>query len=184
MRARGARALAAVALATLVSSGVRAEGPLAGVVLDDEAGRAWRLDGLAGVPVLVVLADRFAAEEADAWGARLAGANLPLAPWRAEDEVTWLAVADLRRVPEWARDAARARVREREARRGSPERRQSSPLLLDWRGVLAERFRPDRGTALVALLAADGRVLLQERGAVTEAAVDRLRRTIAGIAGD
>jgi hypothetical protein len=171
-----------VLLATLLltSGGAAAGSLLSGLVLEDDTGRAWHLAELDGIPVLVTVADRTAAAEANAWGARLAEDDVALAPWRAAGKVAWLAVADLGRVPEYARDAARARVREREAGRSPGERRQSSPVLLDWQGQIAERFRADRGRALLVLLADDGHVLMQARGPVTDASLERLREALAG----
>jgi hypothetical protein len=69
-------------------------------------------------------------------------------------------------------------VRDDEAGRSQEERRQCSPLLLDWSGLLAERFGSQRGEALVVLLAADRRPLLDARGAPTDAAVIRLVEAI------
>lgn len=175
-RARLAALLLAIGAAASTTGAV---GPLDGVVLEDDTGRAWRLADLTGEPVLLVVADRAAAADADAWGTRLADAGLPLAPWRAEKTVACLAVADLRRVPEYARNAARARVRERNAARPTTARRACSPLLLDWSGEMAQRLRADRARVLVALLAVGGRVLLEERGPVTDAGLTRLRETIA-----
>lgn len=176
------RALAgAAALATLLSSPGRCETePLAGIVLEDDAGRAWSLDELAGGPVLLVVADRASAAEANAWGARVAEARDALAPWRTKGKVAWLAVADLRGVPDYARDAARGRVREREAGRSAGERSQASPLLLDWTGLVARRFGARRGDALLVLLSSDRRVLVEARGAPTDDALARLRDAIAG----
>jgi hypothetical protein len=179
-RAATLRALArAIVLLAVVAGRAAADGnPLAGVVLDDVSGRTWRLGDLAGSPVLLVIADRTGLTEAQAWGTRLAAASIPLAPWRATGSVAWLAVADLRRVPEYARDAARARAEGWEAARAADVRRLRSPLLLDWTGRLAARFAPDRGRALLVLLASDGRVLLQERGAPTDQGLSRLSETI------
>jgi hypothetical protein len=172
----GAVLLGAAALARPAA----APNPLAGVVLEDDAGRSWRLGELVGTPVLLVVADRTASADANEWGRRLAAAGAPLAPWRAAGTATWLAVADLRRVPEYAREAARARVREREAGRSPGERQRSSPLLLDWDGRIAGPLGAERGRALVVLIGADGRILIQARGAPTDATVAGLRETVAG----
>jgi hypothetical protein len=154
--------------------------PRGGPVPGDAAGRSWRLGDLAGAPVLLVVADRTASASANEWGRRLAAAGAPLAPWRAEGTAAWLAVADLRRVPEYARDAARARVREREAGRSPGERQHSSPLLLDWDGRIAGPLGAERGRVLVVLIGADGRILIQARGEPTDAAVAGLRESVAG----
>jgi hypothetical protein len=167
-----------VATGTLVARAASADDPLAGVVLDDAGGRSWHLDELRGGPVLLIIADRRAAEQATAWGERLAARTLPVAPWRATDEVAWLSVADLRRVPDYARDSARERVRDDDAGRGQEARRQCSPPLLDWSGLLAERFGAERAEALVVLLAADRRRLVDARGAPTDATVTRLVEAI------
>jgi hypothetical protein len=162
----------------MVIGATPAADPLAGIVLDDDAGRSWHLDELRGEPVLLVIADRRASEQATGWGERLAARTLPVAPWRAAGKVAWLSVADLRRVPDYARDSARERVRDDETSRSEAERRQCSPRLLDWRGLLAERFGADRGEALVVLLAADRRPLSNSRGAPTDATVTRLVEAI------
>lgn len=173
----------AIAFALLIMvplAGSRAAGgPLSGIVLEDSTGRTWRLAELDGASVLLTVADRAAAAQADAWGARLAGDGTPLAPWRAAGKVAWLAIADLARVPEYARGQARARAREREAERSAGERRQSSPVLLDWHGEIAARFHPDHGQVLLVLLADDGRVLVQARGGVTDDALGALRGALA-----
>lgn len=157
-----------------VASGAAADDPLAGVVLDDVTGHSWHLDELRDRPILLIIADRRAAEEATHWGERLAARDLPLAPWRAAGKVAWLSVADLRRVPDYGRDAARERVRDEEAGRSREERQRRSPLLLDWSGLLAERFGAERGEPLVVLLAADRRLLADARGAPTDATLARL----------
>jgi hypothetical protein len=164
----------------MVIGATPAADPLAGIVLDDDAGRSWHLDELRGEPVLLVIADRRASEQANGWGERLAARTGALAPWRAAGKVAWLAVADLRGVPDYARDAARERIREREAGRSQAERRLSSPLLLDWRGLLAERFAAERGEALLVVLSPDHRPLVLERGAPTDEAVARLSEAITG----
>jgi len=183
--ARSQRALAcAVLLGTAfpcVVGSATAANPLAGVVLEDDSGQSWRLSELVGGPVLLVIADRTTSAEANEWGRRLAATSAPLVPWRADGKVAWLAVADLRRVPEYARDAARERVRERAAGRSPGERRHSSPLLLDWSGRVAGPLGAERGRVLVVLVGADGRILIQARGAATEAAVEQIHRTIAGV---
>jgi hypothetical protein len=168
----------AVATGALVASAAAADDPLAGVVLDDADGRSWHLDELRGGPVLLIIADRKAPEQATEWGDRLAARTLPVAAWRTPDKVAWLSVADLRRVPDYARDSARERVRDDEAGRSQADRRQCSPLLLDWSGLLAERFGVERGEALVVLLAADRRRLMDARGAPTDATVTRLVEAI------
>ena len=175
---RAAACAVVVATGALVASAAAADDPLAGVVLDDSGGRSWHLDELRGGPVLLIIADRRAPEQANEWGERLAARTLPVAPWRATDKVAWLSVADLRRVPDYARDSARERVRDDEAGRGQEERRQCSSLLLDWSGLLAERFGVERGEALVVLLAADRRRLMDARGAPTDAIVTRLVEAI------
>ena len=168
----------AVATGALVAGGATADDPLAGIVLDDAADRTWHLDELRGGSVLLIIADRRAREQATAWGERLAARTLPVAPWRAAGKVAWLSVADLRRVPDYARDSARERARDDEASRSREERQQCSPLLLDWRGLLAERFGAERGEALVVLLAADKRLVLDARGAPTDATLTRLAEAI------
>ena len=173
----------AVLLAATFPCAVRsaaAAHPLAGVVLEDDSGRSRDLSELVGVPVLLVIADRTAAADADEWGRRLAATGAPLVPWRADGKVAWLAVTDLRRVPDYAREAARERVRERAAGRRLDERQHSSPLLLDWSGRVAGPLGVERGRVLVVLVGADGRILIQARGAATDAAVAQLHRTITG----
>jgi hypothetical protein len=168
-----------VAMGALTVTGTAAAAdPLAGLVLDDASGRAWHLDGLEGGPVLLVITDRQGSKQANDWGERLAARTLPLAPWRAAGKVAWLSVADLRRVPDYARGAARDQVREREEGRGQTEQRQCSSILLDWKGLLAERFQVARGEALIVLLSPDHRALIHVRGAPTDEAVARLVEAI------
>jgi hypothetical protein len=108
-------ALRAIAWCVLLVATTAAAGddPLAGLTLEDHAGRTRPLDELAGSPVLVVLADRRASEQADAWGERLAPRLPALTAWRAAGRVAWLSIVDGRGVPDYARDAARERIRER-----------------------------------------------------------------------
>jgi hypothetical protein len=161
-------------LLTLAFGAMAADDPLAGLGLDDASGRARTLDELRGRPVLLVIADRQASQQAGDWGAQLAAQGLALAPWSAAGRVTWLSIADLRGVPEFARDEARDRFAEREARRGETERSQCSPVLLDWNGRLAESFASRRGEALLVLLSPDHQVVHREGGAPTAEAVARL----------
>jgi hypothetical protein len=154
---------------------------VAGVVLDDESGRSWHLDELRGALVLLVIADRRASRQASEWGTRLAAAGAGvLAPWRAAGKIACLAVADLRRVPDYARDAAREGIREREAARSQAERRNCSPLLLDWKGLLAGHFPGEPGEALLVLVSPEHGPLIRARGAPTDEAVARLIEAITG----
>lgn len=165
---------ALVLAAVLACRAAAADDPLAGLVLDDASGRPRALDELRGRPVLLVIADRRASQQANEWGARLAALGLALAPWSGPGRVAWLSIADLRGVPEYAREDARDRLREREAGRGELERRQCSPLLLDWDGRLAESFQGTRGEALLVLLSQDHRIVHREQGAPADEAVGRL----------
>jgi hypothetical protein len=158
-----------------------ADDPLADLVLDDASGRARALDELRDRPVLLVIADRRASQQASEWGARLAAQGLALAPWSAPGRVVWLSIADLRGVPEYARDEARERLEEREAGRGATERSQCSPLLADWEGRLAESFRGTRGEALIVLLSRDHQPVHRERGAPTDEAVGRLSAAVEAV---
>ncbi len=176
------RALVMTAAAVLAVGAAADVDPLAGVVLPDGSGRSWHLDELRGGPVLLLIADRQGFEQATDWGTRLAAQAGRLAPWRAEDKVAWLVIVDLLRVPDFARDAARARVRELEAERAAGGRGQGSPLLLDWSGSLGARFGAGRAEALLVLLSAERRVLIQMRGAPTDAAVASVLEAIAGAA--
>jgi hypothetical protein len=103
-----------------------------------------------------------------------------LAPWGTKGKVACLAIADLRHVPDYARDAARDGIRERETGRSEAERRGCSPLLLDWRGLLAERFGVDRAEAMVVLVSPEHGPLIRERGAPAEETVTRVVEAIAG----
>ena len=167
------RTVAVAGAALFVLAATVAE-PLTGVTLEDGSGRVWHLEELRGVPVLLVIADRRASEQANAWGERLAAQTEVLAPWRATNKVVWLAVADLRGVPDYARDAARARLQEREAGRSEGERRQASPLLLDWDGCLGASFEAPRAEAFVVLLSPEQRPLIRAHGAPTTEAVARV----------
>ena len=163
----------------MLSAALATSDPLAGIVLDDAAGRSWHLDDLGDSPVLLVIADRNASKQATEWGVRLAARAVGLAPWRAPGNVAWLSVADLRHVPDYARDAARERIREQEKARSPAEHERKSPLLLDWSGVLAGRFRPERGEALVVLLSPSRQPVIRASGAPTDAALARLVEELA-----
>ncbi len=167
-----ARVLVLVIAGVFVAGSVvcAAPDPLAGVVLVDVSGRPWALDDLRDGPVLLVIGDRHASTQAEEWGERLAARATGLAPWRAAGKVAWVSVADLRRVPEYAREEARARLREQSAgRRGGGSA--SSPVLLDWGGLLAERFHAERGAVVVVLLGPDRQPLARATGAPSETAV-------------
>jgi hypothetical protein len=153
--------------------------PLAGVVLVDLSERSWALDDLRGEPVLVVIADRSASAQAAAWGAWLAGRTSLLAPWRAPGKVACLSVADLRRVPEFARQSTRERLREQGAGPPSGKAPPISPLLLDWRGVLGEALRVERGAAALILLGRDHQPMLRVTGPPNESAVTAMVEAIA-----
>jgi hypothetical protein len=176
------RAVAVASAVLVVLGATTGADPLAGIVLDDGSGRSWDLDELRGAPVLLVIADRQASRQAYAWGERLAARTEALVPWRAAGKVAWVSVADLRRVPDYARDGVRARLREWDAGRSDAERRQSSPLLLDWGGLLGERFGADRAEALLVLLSPDHRTLAQARGTATDEGVTRLIEAITNAA--
>jgi hypothetical protein len=155
--------------------------PLAGVVLDDVSGRPWALDDLRDGPVLLVIADRDASSQAEAWGARLATRTTLLAPWHVPGKIAWVAIADLRRVPEYARDSTRDRLRTRAAERApTAQTTQSSPLLLDWGGLVGERLQSERGSVVLILLARDRQPLARVTGAPSDAAVTELIEAIAG----
>lgn len=168
----------ALALARVATAG---EDPLAGLVLDDTEGRPWALDELRDRPVLLVVADRRASQQASDWGTRLAAQGLALAPWSAPGRVVCLSIADLRGVPEYARDEARDRVRERQADRGDTERSQCSPMLLDWQGRIGESFSSRRGEALVVVLSSDHQPVHREQGVPTDEALERLRAEIESV---
>jgi len=176
------RGLGAAALGTsLLGHAVAAGDPLADLSVEDADGQTRSLASLRDQPLVLVIADRRAAAQARAWGTRLAGANLPLAPRAAPGTVVWLSVADLGGVPDYARDAARARLRESEETRSEGERRLRSPLLLDWDGRLAREYGAGRGEALVLVLTPTHEPIRRERGAPTDAAVARVREAIASI---
>jgi len=169
----------ACALAITVAATAFAADPLAGIVLEDDDGHPRKLDELAGSPVLVVVADRRAAEQANAWGTRLAAGAPALTAWRAPGSVAWLSIVDGRGVPEYARDTARKTVRERNA---DPERRRRATFLLDWDGVLAERLESQRGRVLLVLLSRDHVPFARAGGAPTDEAVAQLLEAITSVA--
>jgi hypothetical protein len=167
------------ALAIMIASTVAGADPLAGVVLDDDDGHARTLDELAGSPVLVVVADRRAAEQANAWGAQLAAGAPSLTAWRAPAKVAWLLVIDGRGVPEYARDAARKTIRERNT---DADRRARASFLIDWDGVLAERLESQRGRALLVLLSRNHVPFARAGGEPTDEAVAHLLEAITSVA--
>lgn len=150
---------------------------LATLVLEDVAGTSWSLDDLQHEPVLLVIADRRASKQAEAWGARLVARTTKLAPWKAAGKVAWLSIADLHGVPEYARDTARTRLREQDADRQG-ERAVRSPLLLDWNSLLAERVQAERGMATLVLLSREHEILTRASGMPTEAALTRMIEAI------
>ncbi len=173
---------AALAALLLGIGSASAADPLGGLVLDDVAGRRWSLDELGDVPVLFIVADRRSAEQADAWGARLAAASTALAPWRVPGKVAWLSIADLRRVPDYARDSTRERLRAEDAQGRHDDNRPASPLLLDWEGRVAAAYGVPRGSVAVVLVAADRTPLDRAEGVPTDTVVARLLAAIDGAA--
>ena len=173
------RAIAcAIALAAIAAT-PKAD-PLASVTLDDETGRAWHLDELAATPVLLVIGDRRASEQANRWGERLAAGSSALVPWRSPGKVAWLSIVDGRGVPEWARGGARERIRTTQA---DARRKERTTFLLDWEGVVAERFEAERGRALVVLLSRDHVPFARAGGDPTDDSVARIVDAIAGVSG-
>ena len=171
--------LLACALAITVAATAFAADPLAGLVLEDDDGHTRTLDELAGTPVLVVVADRRAAEQANAWGARLAAGAPALTAWREPGRVAWLSVVDGRGVPEYARGTARRTIRERNA---DAERRRRASFLLDWDGVLSERLESQRGRVLLVLLSRDHVPFARAGGDPTDEAVAHLLDAITSVA--
>lgn len=153
--------------------------PFAGVVLEDDAGHPRSLAELDGAPVLVVVADRRASEQANTWGERLAARTATLAPWRAPGRVAWLSIVDGRGVPRYARDAARDRIRERD---GYAERATRTTMLLDWDGVLAERLGAERGRVLLILLSPRHVSFARASGEPTDEGVAHLAEAITSAA--
>ncbi len=179
MTGRARRLMMAVVLCAC-SVASAATDPLAGVVLVDVSGRPWALDELRDGPVLLVIADRDASPLAEAWGARLAARTTLLAPWHVPGKVAWISIADLRRVPEYARDAARDRLRAQAAAHPpTAQAAQTSPLLLDWAGLLGERVHAERGSVVLILLARDRQPLARLTGAPSDSAVTELIDAIA-----
>jgi hypothetical protein len=173
------RCVRALACVLAVAATALAADPLAGVVLEDDDGRVRQLDELAGTPVLVVVADRRAAEQANAWGARLAAGAPALTAWRAPGRVAWLSIVDGRGVPEYARDTARRTIRQRNA---DAERRTRVSFLLDWDGVLAERLEGQRGRVLLVLLSRDHVPFARAGGEPTDEDVAHLIEAITSVA--
>ena len=175
-----ARRLMMAVVLCACSAASAATDPLDGVVLPDVSGRPWALDDLRDGPVLLVIADRDAAPLAEAWGARLAARTTLLAPWHVPGKVAWVSIADLRRVPEYARDATRDRLRAHSADPPpAAPAAQTSPLLLDWGGLLGERFHAERGSVVLILLARDRQPIARVTGAPSDAAVTELIDAIA-----
>jgi hypothetical protein len=174
----------AVVLSLLLATAAApaADDPLAGLVLADLSDRRWTLDELRGEPVLLIVADRSAAAQAEAWGAWLAPRTAVLAPWRAPGKVVWLSVADLRRVPEFARETAREGLRAPDAARPPERAARSSALLLDWNGDISKPLDAPRGAALVVLLGRDRQPVVRVTGAPTEPAVAEVVAALARVA--
>jgi hypothetical protein len=176
MMRRGALVLGLVLAATFAAA---ADDPLAGVTLEDTAGRLRSLDDLRGSPVLVVAADRRASDQANAWGERLATTCPTLAAWKAPGKVAWLSIVDGRGVPEYARGAARDRIRERE----DPSRADRMTMLIDWKGLVAERLGTETGRALLVLLSRDHVPFARAGGAPTDAGVEHLAGAVTSVSG-
>ncbi len=148
---------------------------LAAVVLEDVDGRRWPAAEIDAQPLLIVVADRGASEDARAWGreiGRQRGGSV--AHWAQPGRVVVVSAADLRAVPSFARGTARWIIAQGRSGRddGAP------PLMLDWDGALAGPVAAKEGTATVLLYAADGRLLLRDEGAPT---AEKIARVVAAI---
>jgi hypothetical protein len=173
------RRVLVVACALLATAAGAADDPLAGLVLEDTSGRTRALDELAGTPVLVVVADRRASEQANAWGERLASKSPPLVAWKSPGKVAWVSIVDGRGVPEYARGAARDRIKEKD----DPARAERMTMLIDWKGVVAERLASESGRALVVLLSRDHVPFARAGGEPTDESVDRVAGAVASVSG-
>jgi len=174
-RALGTALALVVAVATIATATTpAAPSPLAGLTLDDQRGRAWRLDELTGVPVVIVVGDRATQADATRWGEALGEAReAVLAPWRSPGAVTVLSIARLPDVPTLLR-ATVVRLLPPPA----AESRRSSPLLLDWGGRLAARLGLDDDAAAVVVLGPAHDERARASGAPDDAALARLLAAI------
>lgn len=134
--------------------------------LEDQRGLAVRRADVAGHPLLLVGADRRGREESVRWAKQL---RLALRARPGSGDVLLLRVADLTSVPPPARAIARRMVKDA----------YEVPLLLDWRGALADTLRFDPGAANVLAFTPDGALIERRVGpprgqAEALALVDRL----------
>jgi hypothetical protein len=171
----GATLLVAALLALATVAGAEQRAPLAGVALEDPDGRSWDLAALAGRPVLVVVADGDAADEAAAWGKAINDACRDcLAHWVEPGRLTVLSVADLRSVPSFARGTARWMI----SKMGDDEPVVGPPRLLDWEGAVAGPIGAREGVPNVRLFDASGALVVEASGDATPAEVARVNSAI------
>lgn len=102
-------------------------------------------------PIVLAVADKKGSDEIEAWAHPLAV--------RFGDRITIPGLADVSAVPRPLRGYVQSRFK----------KAITHPVMLDWDGDIASRFKYTKGQANVYLIAPDGRILHRVSGKATEA---------------
>ncbi len=119
--------------------------------LQDQYGKLHTPQELQGRVVLLVGGDRAGAEASGKW---VRATMAALGKSVDTSRVTVIRVADLRQVPVMPQPFAQAKLPSLD----------NAPVLLDFQGVLARRYRFEAGSSNQLVIGPDGRVLAQTRG--------------------
>ena len=106
-------------------------------------------------PIVLAVADKKGSDEIEAWAHPLAV--------RFGDRITIPGLADVSAVPRPLRGYVQSRFK----------KAITHPVMLDWEGDIASRFKYTKGQANVYLIAPDGRILHRVSGKASE---DKLKR--------
>jgi hypothetical protein len=129
---------------------------LSKIVLSDQFDETHQVTFPASKPVFVAIADQNAAKPMKLW--------IETSKQQFGTNVTYVGVADVRKVPAIMRHFIRKKFKEA----------YTYPILLDWSGSLTRSLNAKAEIPNVYLLSPDGKVLAKESGEVTKEKVQRL----------
>jgi hypothetical protein len=130
--------------------------PTPRIVLQDQFDKTHQVTFPTSKPVFVAIADQDAAKPMKLW--------IEASKQQFGTNVTYIGVADVRKVPAFLRSFIRKKFKEA----------YSYPVLLDWSGTLTQAFNAKSGVPNIYLLSRDGKNLATEVGEVTEKKLQRI----------
>ncbi|MGN6385392.1 MAG: TlpA family protein disulfide reductase [Verrucomicrobiota bacterium] len=139
-----------------LACGAEEVAPSPRIVLQDQFDKTRQLTFPASKPVFVAIADQDAAKPMKLW--------IEASKQQFGTNVTYIGVADVRKVPAFLRSFIRKKFKEA----------YSYPVLLDWSGTLTQAFNAKSGVPNIYLLSRDGKNLANEVGAVTQEKLQRI----------